>query len=90
MASCIRTQLSGKSSDQKDVLNLENTIDLEVKSVFSDLYKIMEQLNSIRERMENGANSPDVFREYDRLNLLFESRDGYNIDVKIKHNDHIK
>ena len=68
---------------QKDVLDLENTIEQEVKSVFKDVYEIGEKLSKIREKMAEGDNSNETLKEYDRLNALFEAKDGYNIDVKI-------
>ena len=68
---------------QKDVLNLENTIEQEVKSVFKEVYEIGEKLSKIRENMAKGDNSNNTLKEYDRLNSLFEAKDGYNIDVKI-------
>lgn len=68
---------------QKDILDLENTIEQEVKSVFKEVYEIGEKLSKIREKMAQGDNLPNTLKEYDRLNALFEAKDGYNIDVKI-------
>lgn len=68
---------------QKDILNLKNTIDEEMKSIFSDLYLIQENLNLLREKMSNGDTTKETSEEYSRLNSLFEAKDGYNIDFKI-------
>ena len=68
---------------QKDVLNLKNTIDEEVKSVFNDIYLLEEKLNILRGKMANGDTSKETSDEYSRLNALFEAKDGYNIDFKI-------
>lgn len=68
---------------QNGALNLENTISEEIKSVFFDVYAIGEKLDKIRTKMAGGDNSKDTITEYDRLNLLFEAKDGYNLDVKI-------
>lgn len=68
---------------QKDVLNLKNTIDEEIKSIFDDLYLIQEKLNLLREKMSNGDTTKETSAEYSRLNALFEAKDGYNIDFKI-------
>lgn len=68
---------------QKNVLNTENTIDEEIRSVFKDLYKIGEKLSEIQIKMSEGNTSEELLKEYSRLNLLFEAKEGYNIDVKI-------
>jgi len=61
---------------QVNALNSENTIDSEIHSVFNDLYEIYAKLERMR-------NENDFSREYDRLNTIFEAKDGYNIDTKI-------
>lgn len=61
---------------QVNALNCENTIDSEIHSVFNEVYEIWTKLEKMR--AEN-----DFSNEYDRLNMMLESMDGYNIDIKI-------
>lgn len=61
---------------QVNALDTTNTIDTEIHSVFSEVYAIGDKLEKMR-------NENDFSREYDRLNLLFESMDGYKLETKI-------
>ena len=61
---------------QNNALDTSNSINDEIKSVFTDLIKIGEKLEIMRKEGRLDA-------EYSRLNELFESKDGYNIDTKI-------
>lgn len=61
---------------QNNALNTSNSINDEIKSVFADLIKIGDKLESMRE-------SGNLSGEYSRLNELYESKDGYNIETKI-------
>lgn len=61
---------------QNNALNTSNSINDEIKSVFADLIKIGDKLELMRK-------SGNLSGEYSRLNELFESKDGYNIETKI-------
>lgn len=68
---------------QKDTLNLRNTINEEVNSIFEDINKISVKLKELQDKMASGDTSAETSNEYSRLNALFEAKDGYNIDTKI-------
>ncbi|MBP3284505.1 MAG: ABC-F family ATP-binding cassette domain-containing protein [Clostridia bacterium] len=68
---------------QNAALNLRNTIQEELDSVFAEVHEIGRKLESIRAKMAEGDNSPELLREYDRLNLLYEAKDGYSLDVLV-------
>lgn len=68
---------------QNAALNLKNTIQEELDSVFSEVYEIGRKLENIRNKMANGDNSSETLKEYDRLNLLYEAKDGYSLDVLV-------
>lgn len=61
---------------QNNALTPSNSINDEIKSVFSELYRIGEKL----EQMRKDGN---LDNEYNRLNEIYESKDGYNIETKI-------
>jgi len=68
---------------QNAALNLRNTIQEEIDSVFEEVHKIGRKLEEIRAQMAAGENSQVMLREYDRLNLLYEAKDGYSLDVLV-------
>ncbi len=73
---------------QNSGLKSGNTLLNEMKSVFSDLLKVKEELDDIRFEMsecdENSQKFKSLALEYDRKHSFFESNDGYLIDVKIQ------
>ncbi len=74
---------------QNTGLDRNSNIISEMRSVFSDLLKVEDDLRVLEEKMQSISehNSSDYKRlmaEYSKKQSYFESRDGYNIDVKIK------
>ena len=74
---------------QNSGLDRGSTIIREMRNVFSELLKAEDDLRRLEERMRSvgGHNSSDyksLMAEYAKKQAWFESRDGYNIDVRIK------
>ena len=82
-------QLSIGYLKQNTGLNREATILEEMRSIFSDVLKAEEDMRRLELEMGNiGDHDADEYKavaaEYARRQAYFDSRDGYNIDVKIK------
>ncbi|MEG0018701.1 MAG: ABC-F family ATP-binding cassette domain-containing protein, partial [Hydrogenoanaerobacterium sp.] len=74
---------------QNSGLNTQNTIWTEMQNVFSDLLDIQAELHQIEQKLalEAEADSEkinELTHRYSVLSELFEKRDGYLIDVKVK------
>ncbi|MEG0571074.1 MAG: ABC-F family ATP-binding cassette domain-containing protein [Oscillospiraceae bacterium] len=73
---------------QNSGLQIENTIINEMKSVFSDVLQIQEKMRQIEKKMSSMQEHDDLYnnltKTYSELLELFEHKDGYQIDVKIK------
>ncbi|MEG1428865.1 MAG: ABC-F family ATP-binding cassette domain-containing protein [Hydrogenoanaerobacterium sp.] len=74
---------------QNSGLNTQNTIWTEMQNVFSDLLDIQAELHQIEQKLalEAEADSEkinELTHRYSILSELFEKRDGYLIDVKVK------
>lgn len=73
---------------QNNGLESSNTVYGEMKSVFSDIDEIELKIRELEKRMSGLDHESDLYRsaekDYVRYNNLFESRDGYNVDVKIR------
>lgn len=82
-------QLSIGYLKQNTGLNREATIIDEMRSIFSDVLKAEEDMRRLELEMGNiGDHDADEYKavaaEYARRQAYFDSKDGYNIDVKIK------
>lgn len=73
---------------QNGGLDKGNSIIDEMKSAFAPLLAVESEMRELAARLENcpheGVEYTGILGEYDRLSALFETRDGYLIDVKIK------
>ncbi|MCM1523702.1 MAG: ABC-F family ATP-binding cassette domain-containing protein [Ruminococcus sp.] len=76
--------------EQNSGLDRSSTVMEEMLSVFSDLLEAQEEMRRLELEMSKPEVHEDrerfelISREYDRKNALFEAKDGYNIDVRIK------
>lgn len=75
---------------QNSGLESDSTIYEEMRKIFSDLIEMNEEIKrlekqiSILSQSENSAEYKQIMEKYASLSTVFEQRDGYNIDVKIK------
>ncbi len=75
---------------QNSGLESDSTIYQEMLKVFSDLMEMKEQIKMLENRLslfsgeKNSAEYNEISEKYALISSLFEQRDGYNIDVKIK------
>ena len=70
---------------QNNGLCEENRIIDEMRSVFSDVLECEKKMHTLREKMdENSTDFEALKREYDQCEDFFLSKDGYNINVKIR------
>lgn len=79
-----------------------NTVYKEMESVFSYLKDIENKIRDVEKKMSSIAHGSDEYKtltcEYDRLVGIFEAKEGYDVEVKIKRvlsgmgfeNDHDK
>ena len=71
--------------EQMSGLDRESTVMEEMKSVFSELDKVMDRMKILEKHMnESSSISADISDEYSKLSAYYEANDGYNIKVKIK------
>lgn len=75
--------------EQNNGLERDSSIIVEMRKVFDDVYQAENTMRRLElEMAEISDNSSDEYRrissEYTRAQNYFDSRDGYNIDVKIK------
>ncbi len=75
--------------EQNNGLERDSTIIVEMRKVFDDVYEAERTMRRLElEMAEISDNTSDEYRrissEYTRAQNYFDSRDGYNIDVKIK------
>ena len=75
--------------EQNNGLERDSSIIVEMRKVFDDVYQAESTMRHLElEMAEISDNSSDEYRrissEYTRAQNYFDSRDGYNIDVKIK------
>lgn len=70
---------------QNNGLDDNNSIIDEMRSVFSDVLECEEKMHTLRERMNTEReNFESLQREYAECEDFFLSKDGYNINVKIR------
>lgn len=74
---------------QNTGLDRNSTVIAEMRNVFSDLLKVQDDMHILEEKMQsvsehNSSEYKSLMSEYAKKQAYFESRDGYNIDVKIK------
>lgn len=74
---------------QNTGLDRNSTIIAEMRNVFSDLLKTEDNLRRLEEKMQSlsehdTSEYKSLMAEYSKKQAYFESRDGYNIDLKIK------
>lgn len=81
--------IAGKASigflRQNSGLNSEFTIGEEMKNAFAPLLETLDKMKILEKKMADGGDIDDISHEYAELSSYFEARDGYRIDVKIKH-----
>ena len=75
--------------EQNNGLERDSSIIVEMRKVFEDVYQAENTMRQLELEMAKlSDNSSDEYRrissEYTRAQNYFDSRDGYNIDVKIK------
>ncbi len=68
-------------------LESDSTIDAQMRKPFSDVENAERKMRQLEEKMsesfEDEAEHRRIMAEYNRLQAFMDSRDGYNIDVKI-------
>ena len=73
---------------QNGALDSTNTVYEEMKSVFKPLLDTEAKMRQLEVEMSSIPNDSNEYKscvsEYARLSNIFETADGYNIDVKIK------
>lgn len=74
---------------QNTGLDRNSTVIAEMRNVFSDLLKVQDDMHILEEKMQpvsehNSSEYKSLMSDYAKKQAYFESRDGYNIDVKIK------
>lgn len=81
--------IAGKASigflRQNSGLNSELTIGEEMKNAFAPLLETLDKMKVLEKKMADGGDIDSISHEYAELSSYFEARDGYRIDVKIKH-----
>ena len=75
--------------EQNNGLERDSSIIIEMRKVFEDVYESEQKMRALElEMVEISDQDSDEYRriasEYTRAQNFFDSRDGYNIDVKIK------
>lgn len=81
----VRNDLTIGYLAQNSGLDRDRTIWEEMRSVFSDLLEIEQELRTMeREMAQSPERHKEMAEEYARKTSYFESRDGYLIDVKIR------
>ncbi|MBE7023335.1 MAG: ABC-F family ATP-binding cassette domain-containing protein [Ruminococcaceae bacterium] len=75
--------------EQNNGLERDSSIIIEMRKVFEDVYESEQKMRALElEMAEISDQDSDEYRriasEYTRAQNFFDSRDGYNIDVKIK------
>ena len=59
------------------------TVEDVLRSAFARLQKLVEEMESLTERMAAGENDPALLRRYDTLSARFEAFGGYDTDVAV-------
>ncbi len=74
--------------EQNSGLDRQSTVIEEMQSVFTDLLEVEKELRTLEKRMadadKDSAEYNKILSEYDRKTAIFETQDGYMINVKIK------
>lgn len=74
---------------QVNQLNENNTINEELKEIFSDIYELKDKLNILQNEMIKYSDDTDrldkVIKKYESINQLFEAKNGYDIEYKINN-----
>lgn len=83
----VRSGVSIGVLKQNSGLDRESTIINEMRSAFSDVQRAEEKMRTTEEKLSKCDHQSDEYRrlsaEYSNLQAFIDSRDGYNIDVKI-------
>ena len=84
-----RPDLSIGYLKQNSGLDRSSTIIAEMRNVFAELLSLEDDMRRLEEKMlsiseHNSSEYKALMSEYSKKQAYFESRDGYNIDVKIK------
>lgn len=74
---------------QNNSLDNNNTLNEELREVFTQIYELKDRLNFLQKQMNESLNDTKelekIIKKYDIANNLFETKDGYNIDIKINN-----
>lgn len=74
---------------QSNSLDNNNTLNQELRKVFTQIYELKDRLNNLQKQMNESLNDSEklekIIKKYDSTNNLFEAKDGYNIDIKINN-----
>ena len=75
--------------EQNNGLERDSSIIVEMRKVFEDVYNAEQKMRRLELEMaeisdQNSDEYRRIFSEYTHAQNYFDSRDGYNIDVKIK------
>lgn len=74
---------------QSNLLDNNNTLNQELRKVFTQIYELKDRLNNLQKQMNESLNDSEklekIIKKYDSTNNLFEAKDGYNIDIKINN-----
>ncbi len=68
---------------QNDALEGENTLQQEAESAFESVRLIQRQMEECAQKLKNDPENTLLLREYDSLQVKFESKEGYHIEDKI-------
>lgn len=72
---------------QNDALNTQNSLEQEIKEALAEVYSVRDKLLVISNKMsKNEHDSPEYTElslEYDRLQSIYDSLDGYTADTRI-------
>ncbi len=71
---------------QTGAVSAGNTIEEEIEEVFEPIKRLGRELEELREKLSlisaGDERYGSLLEEYDRLNLIFETKEGYGIEVK--------
>lgn len=72
--------------EQTSALDNDKTVIDEMKNVFSELLDIQDKMRQLEQEISKNSSRDitTLTEEYSRLTTIFEAKDGYLIDVKIK------
>lgn len=69
---------------QTDGLNLNNTIYKEMETVYSDVFKAVEEIKTVEKQLADNPDDTNLIDKHHHLQNIIYSKDGYNTDFQIK------